>query len=353
MFWRVLSQGFRPSSSTVVQLWRCRAPVVHRGRLALQRSLQGATTFGQVMHFRTSAPRRAGWLILTPIARIGAAIAGRLGRSWWKRLTPERRAAIRAAIAKRKRYIYGGLALASGGGAWYYASHVEETPITGRRRFMMFSKSDVAALVEAEKEELLQMVLAGKTPLPASDPTYQHVLSIVTAIISKNWSEHFEGINWKLIVIDNPDIINAICLPSGEVFVFSGLLKACKNDNELAFILSHEMAHAVLGHGAEGLSHKGIVNFLSMFLIAAIWAIIPNDLVSYFLHRFSSSTTEYLFEYPYSRELENEADKVGLMFAANACYDPGEAAKVWTHLSNENVSKDAEFLYTHPSSETR
>lgn len=304
------------------------------------------------MHFRTSATRKA-WFLFAPLTRIGVAIGARLGRGWWKRLTPERKQAVRAAVAKRKRYIYGGIGVLCGGGAWYYASHLERTPITGRRRFMMFSRKDLMAILEAEKETVNEMLLASQLSLPSSDPTYQHVLSIISAIISKNWSEHFKGIEWNLTVVNNPDVINAVCLPSGEIFVYSGLLKACRNDDELGFILSHEMAHAVLEHGAEGLSHQGVINFFSMFIIAAIWAVIPNDLVSYFLHRSSTSTVKYLFEYPYSRELENEADEVGLMFAAKACYNPGEAVKVWTHLPNENASKDAEFLYTHPSNETR
>ena len=69
-------------------------------------------------------------------------------------------------------------------------------------------------------------------------------------------------------------------------------LCTCRNEAELAFILSHEISHSVLGHGAEGLSHKGVIEFFGLFLIAAIWAVIPNDLVSYFLHRFTHNTAE-------------------------------------------------------------
>ena len=194
----------------------------------------------------------------------------------------------------------------------------------------------------------------GKEPLPTSHPIYQSTLSITTAILSKNWSPEFEGLNWTLFLIDDPDVINAICLPSGEIFVFTGLVNACHNNDELAFILSHEVSHAVLGHGAEGLSHKGIINFFGLVFIAIIWAIIPNDLLSYFLHRFSHSTAEVLFDYPYSRELEQEADRVGLMFAAKACFEPEKAVKIWTHLPNLNTGEQAvEFLSTHPSNERR
>lgn len=217
---------------------------------------------------------------------------------------------------------------------------------------MMFSREDIVKVIEEEKTFILETLSKGKTPLPHTHPTYQMVLSITSAILSKNWSKEFEGLKWSLYVIESPETINAICLPSGDIFVFTGLLKACRNKNELAFILSHEIAHAVLGHGAEALSHKGIVSFIGLFLVAAIWAIIPNDLLSYFLHRFSHTTTEVLFDLPYSRNLETEADEVGLLFAATACFDPVEAAKIWTHLPNFNPD-DVEFLSTHPSNETR
>ena len=203
---------------------------------------------------------------------------------------------------------------------------------------MMFSHSQLLDLIESEKVVLMQALSLGQESLPHSHPTYKYILSIITAIIGKNWRKEFEGINWELHVIDSPDTVNAVCLPSGAIFVYTGLLKATHNDEELAFILGHEIAYAVLGHGAEQLSHRGIIDFFSLMLIGVIWAVVPNDLASYFLHRWSRTTAEVMLEYPYSRQLETEADEVGLMFAATACYDPGKAAKVSKQIqSNQQV----------------
>ena len=229
---------------------------------------------------------------------------------------------------RRRGLLYGGAGFLSLGGLGYYWLHLEVTPITGRRRFMMFSHSQLLDLIESEKVALMEALSQGKEFLPPSHPTYQRILSIIAAIISKNWSKEFESINWELHVIDSPDTVNAVCLPSGAIFVYTGLLKAMHNDEELAFILGHEIAHAVLGHGAEQLSHRGIIDFFSLMLVGVIWAVVPNDLVSYLLHSWSRTTAEVMLEYPYSRQLESEADEVGLMFAATACYDPGKAAKV-------------------------
>ena len=281
-----------------------------------------------------------------------AAVAGRLTRSWWARRSPESKALFWAALRRRRQHILAVAAgLAVGGGAYYW-SHLEEAPLTGRRRFVMFSRRDLVDLIAEEKEGIFEMLCKGQQPLPTSDPSYQHILSLVSVILARNWSEAFEGFQWRLYVVDIAEV-NAICLPSGELIVFKGLLDACHNDSELAFILSHEVAHAVLGHGAEGLSHRGVLEFLALLGVGVLWLVVPNDLAAYFLHRFSHSTAEVLFDLPYSRMLEAEADRVGLQFATAACFDPGQAVEVWTHLPALGGGQAAQLLSTHPSHEAR
>ena len=294
-------------------------------RTSTGRSSPLASCIPRTLH--TSSARHLGFF-MTPLARLLVAVTGRLTQRWWRRLSPERRRAFWEAIVRKKWFLYGGVGLLSLAGVGYYYVHLEATPITGRTRFVMFSRAELLALIAEEKEWIVQTLSEGREPLPPSHPTYQYVQFITKTILSKNRSEEFEGIDWKLYVIDSPETVNAVCLPSGEMFVFTGLLRACHNQDELAFILSHEIAHVVLGHGAEGLSHKGIIEFFSLFLIGLIWAVIPNDLISYFLHRWSHSTAQVLLDYPYSRKLETEADQVGLTFAAKACFDPAKAAKV-------------------------
>lgn len=288
---------------------------------------------------------------MMPIVRAAVAVGARFVRRWWIKLTPERRLAIKQSITKRRSYLLGGAGVLTLYGAYYYRSHLEYAPITGRKRFMMFSRSDLVDLIEQEKDELMALLSNGSKPLPPSHPHYKKVLSIVKQVLSSNWSENFEGIKWSLYVLDDPNVINAVCLPGGDIFVFTGLLEACHNDDELAFILSHEIAHAVLGHGAEGMSNRGVVEFFTLFLLAGLWAVVPSDLIAYFLHGFSRNTAHILFDYPYSRLLESEADSVGLVFAAKACFNPSIAARVWIHLPQHEGT--VEYLSTHPSNESR
>ena len=293
------SLGPRASRSLPLpQVGRVSVPAVRHPSVALHTSPHSHAPF-----FLT--------FFLAPISRFAVAIGGRLMRSWWKRLSPERRQAIRTSIARRKNYIYGGFGIFTLSGVGYYYTHIEATPITGRRRFVIFSRDDVLAIIEDEKEQLVKGICQNeKAVLRFDHPAYVRVQSIVTNILASNKSPEFEGFEWSLHVIDRPNSINALCLPTGDIFVFTGLVQQCRSDEELAFILSHEMAHAVLGHGVETLTHTGITSFLSLLVIALIWAVIPNDLVSYFLHGFSRSTVEVMLEHPHSRKLETEADKV-------------------------------------------
>ena len=239
-----------------------------------------------------------------------------------------------AGMSARKRHIVGGLGVVSLGGVVYYWVHLEETPITHRRRFVMFTREQVESLIEAEKDMINEMISGQGTELPATHNMYQQVASVASRIITKNMGAELEGFKWTLHVVDDPNMVNAVCLPSGEIFVFTGLVYACHNIDELALILSHEIAHAVLGHGLEVLSSRAVVDFFSLFVVGLIWSVVPFGVASVFLHSLSRKTADVLIHYPYSRKLETEADSVGLNMAARACYDPTVAIKVWEHLPN-------------------
>ena len=237
-------------------------------------------------------------------------------------------------------------------GGLFYWSHLETTPITGRQRFVLFSKAAINDLIELfEKEELLLAVSDGSPYLLNTHPHTQRVAAIAERIVHSNQSPDLEGFNWTVFVVDNPEVVNALTLPNGYVFVFSGLVEACQNDDQLALILGHEIAHAVLGHGAESLTRAGLLELLSLFVVALVWALIPIDLMAFFAHSFSKGTINMLLHYPHSRMCETEADTVGLMFAAKACYNPTQGVDVWKCAPFEEAA--THYLSTHPLHEAR
>lgn len=272
----------------------------------------------------------------------------------------ERRQRIRRGLGRRRYALYGAVGVLATSGVGFYYQHVETAPVTGRKRFMMYSREEVRRMIESELREegdergVAEVMLGDVTLLPTDHAQYKLVLSIVQNVLASNqWCEQMREPAWKLTVVDAP-LANAVSLPTGDVIVYKGMLQACKNDNELGLIISHEMAHVLLGHGVETLSHTGMVEFLGLFFIAVIWLFVPGDLFSYFVHKFFRRSMTLLLHNPYSRKLELEADKVGLLLASNACYDPAQAVQVWTHLPMYNESDWVqEYLDTHPCNQRR
>ncbi|MHC4564885.1 MAG: M48 family metallopeptidase [Planctomycetota bacterium] len=110
---------------------------------------------------------------------------------------------------------------------------------------------------------------------------------------------------------------NAFALPGGFIFVTKSLVELCRRDeNEVAFILGHEMAHVIRGHAMN--------RIVSDSAIAAASRVAP---VRGALSGWLRKVGVQFFESTYSQELESEADQLGVRLMAAAGYDPG--ASVW------------------------
>ncbi|CAD7955289.1 unnamed protein product [Amoebophrya sp. A120] len=141
-------------------------------------------------------------------------------------------------------------------------------------------------------------------------------------------------IDWRIAVVDEPDTMNAMVLPDGYVFVYTGLLEKCVSEDEVAAVLGHEISHVLLRHGAEQLSSGSVLaipgNFLEMFafLIGGFTSVIASVYASKVLGGL-------LLELPQSRFCEREADELGLRISTLAGYDPLAAARLWARLGDE------------------
>uniref|UniRef100_A0A7S2N4G0 Peptidase M48 domain-containing protein n=1 Tax=Helicotheca tamesis TaxID=374047 RepID=A0A7S2N4G0_9STRA len=148
---------------------------------------------------------------------------------------------------------------------------------------------------------------------------------------------------------------NAFVLPGNHVFVLTGLFRYAQNEDELAAVLGHEMAHNIARHAGERLSGNVLMSFLGKLLL-----LIDPSMTLYMM--FVPAVT-LLRELPHSREHEVEADRIGVMIASDACYDPRAAKRVFgsmkAGIENSNTTKTKqpsqppEFLSTHPSYDSR
>ena len=141
-------------------------------------------------------------------------------------------------------------------------------------------------------------------------------------------------------VIDTPDI-NAFCLPGGFVYVFRGLLQGVPDDDALAFILAHEIAHAVHRHALRQFEKSQILRVVTAPLGSLLGAL-GRDLTHIILSR------------RFSRADELQADREGLVYTVRAGFDrQGGLKAMETLLQLAERSRHPEFLMSHPNTHRR
>ena len=165
---------------------------------------------------------------------------------------------------------------------------------------------------------------------------------------------------WEFAVIQDDRMINAFALPGGKVAVFTGILRLTRDDDGLATVMGHEVAHALQRHGAERMS-RGILEQIAQIgtmAASAAGAIDPAAMQGL------QSAYGVGVALPFNRKQESEADFVGLRLMAQAGYDPRAAVPFWERMSGcpkqmigklcfRTQNAIPEFLSTHPSDATR
>lgn len=302
--------------------------------------------------FHTSPSRHVSpilWMIVKPVAKLVALFGGRRFRFWYHALPFEQKK-----LFVNWQNMLALMFVLIGLGATYYVSHLQEAPITKRIRFIAFTDDQFQKIATFEAK--LQEKLKANLFLPATHPSYYRVMCVMEKLVHSNWAlSNMKTHKWKVAIVDSSDI-NAYVLASGHVYVHIGLLNFVQNDNQLAIVLAHEMAHALLGHAAEKVSYAQIIDYFVIILMAAIWAFMPFDGIALITQAFYEKVVQILLDYPYSRKLEKEADIIGLQLAAKACYDVREGYNFWKLMRfSEQLqgSEIPEWLSTHPSNVNR
>ncbi|XP_018413380.1 PREDICTED: metalloendopeptidase OMA1, mitochondrial [Nanorana parkeri] len=295
------------------------------------------------------------WLFIKPIQKLFAIILGRSVRKWWRALPANKRQLFKENL-RRNRWKVSLSALALGFlVTLFYATSLEETPITGRARLLVFRKEHYDLLTSITYESMIEEFK--DEMVSEKEELYQKLQEIVRHLIACNSDlPEVAKIEWTLHVVDKP-IINAFVLPNGQIFVFTGMLNAVADSDQLSFILCHEMAHAILDHTAEKASVSHLLDFLFLVSLVMIWAICPMDSLAVVGQWIQSKLRMYMLDRPFSRTLETEADKVGLELAAKACVDVRASSVFWRQMVvMENTVGELripEWLSTHPSHENR
>lgn len=230
--------------------------------------------------------------------------------------------------------------IAAVGALLFYFTHLEVVPVSGRRRFNCFSENSMKMLGEMQYEQLMEEARAqGQRFLPDYDPRTIVVRNVMSRLIPVSGMPDKPG-DWEIVVIDDPATINAFVLPGGKVFVYSGIFGMARNEDAVAAVLGHELAHNLANHHGERASSAVGTTILltSAFLLTAG--------LSYFVLQ---PVVELVFNTPMSRLQESEADFIGLMLMAEACFDPSQAAEFWRRMDQAQKMQPPEWISTHPS----
>lgn len=137
------------------------------------------------------------------------------------------------------------------------------------------------------------------------------------------------------------------------MFVHSGIVNVCGSEDALAAVLGHEIAHNTANHAGERMTQvsTAVLTTSCLFLLGGwkrglLGGLLWNAVGAVYLN-------DLLLLYPMSRKQETEADYVGLMMMAEACYDPRKAVGFWQKM--EVLQKRGggmevpEVLSTHPA----
>ncbi|KAJ2725256.1 metalloendopeptidase [Coemansia sp. Benny D115] len=230
-------------------------------------------------------------------------------------------------------YVFG---TAGSGGTVYYLMHLEDSP-TGRRRFINVDAAQEHQAGYQAYQEILQQYRYQLEPRGSpADILVRRVAERLIRTVGMHEA-------WEVHVVRSPER-NAMVLPGGKIFVFSGILPIAKNEHGLATVLAHEIAHQYARHSAEKLSQASLLRVL--YLVASLF-LDPSAL------QLGQALSGLLLELPNSRACELEADRLGLQFMAAACYEPSEALGLWERMRAAEESSPPQFLSTHPSTAAR
>ena len=266
--------------------------------------------------------------------------------------------------APRRRGLFGNvrwwiLIAFAGYAAFSWFSSKETDPYTGESAHYGATPEEEVQLGAQAFQEVVGDANAQGALLPPNSPQSQAVTQIAERLIKMvpkvsadlaaahgvAESKSYQNFEWSAAVIDSQEA-NAFCLPGGKIAVYTGLLPITQNTDALAVVMGHEIAHALLRHGSQRMAQQKLVQMGQM--AAGVSGVDPQVMSAI------GAGVQYGVVLPYGRGHETQADEVGLMLAAAACFNPEAAVPLWERMSSlGGGQRPPEFASTHPDPANR
>lgn len=225
--------------------------------------------------------------------------------------------------------------------------------ITGRKQLNLVSNDEMLSLSAQEYKQFVDSMPLSKNVANTA------LVKKVGAKISKAVVEYLKttemasevnAYQWEFNLIKDT-VANAFCMPGGKVVFFEGILPITKDENGIAVVMGHEIAHAIAKHSNERLSQQTLLQYgaaVTDLLLTNQTSTVRSGIN--LLYGVGSQVGVIL---PYSRKHEYEADRLGLIFMAMAGYNPETSIAFWERMAANGSNSSLELLSTHPSDVNR
>lgn len=224
--------------------------------------------------------------------------------------------------------------------------------LTGRKQLRLVSDEEVLSLSNQSFTDYMSKAKpsANATETAMVVRVGKRIATAVEEYLkSHGRADDVKDFAWEFHLIQDKEP-NAFCMPGGKIVVNEGILPYTQTEEGLAVVVGHEVAHAVAKHSAERLSQQMLANYGGMALGFALQKKSQEtQALAQTVYGLGAQVGVML---PYSRLNENEADRMGLIFAAMAGYNPEAAVSFWQRMAQQGGNAP-EFLSTHPSDANR
>lgn len=225
--------------------------------------------------------------------------------------------------------------------------------VSGQKTRNMYTVQEDVKLGSDVYNSTIKQMREKNIPINADSKRLTQLREMVARISAVS---HLPDLPYEVALLGT-NIVNAMAAPGGKIMVFEGLWDPEKglvrDDQELAAVLAHEIAHVNCRHTTESMTRKLPISLA--FSVGSIYAESKDkeDLAKVLGGAFLAY--EGLVTTYYSREDEREADREGLLYMAKAGYDPEAALRIWQRVSEEGPEghSPVSFFSTHPGARER
>ncbi len=216
----------------------------------------------------------------------------------------------------------------------------------------MVSAEQVEQQASLQYQQTLKAAAEHRALGPADNAQVRRLRAIAQKIVpfTGEWNERARQWKWEINLIGSNQI-NAFCMPGGKIVFYTGILQTLQlNDDEVAMVMGHEIAHALREHARERMGKSTATQGLARLggAIASGWLGIDPRITDTVAQQGAN-----LLTLKFGREDESEADLVGMELAARAGFDPRAGVTLWEKMAAASKGAPPQWLSTHPSGNTR